>query len=462
MRFDEHFLKVALPEATIVHSIFPENISCVVDSRSLQPGDIFVALTGAHADGHDFLAHAIERGAAGLIIARGRQAELNKFDAALLKKMLVIVVADTRKALIMMAMAWRNHFTYPVVGITGSVGKTSTKEMLAHMLDRHGTRYLVSHGNQNTEIGLALNMLRMKPQHEVAIFEVGISKRGEMARLAHMLKPTTGIITGVGHCHMEGLGSLADIAQEKRDLFKYFAEDNIGVINGDQPLLADVAYVHPVVKFGSKIVNQVQARKVSMGADGISFMLKIYRNKYAVRVPLMHEGVISHVLAAAAMAHLLGVPDAAIIAAIENPVKVARRFEQRLLKNNRGFLIDDCYNANPESMKAALAAFERIDTQAQKIAVLGDMLELGINSQFWHRQLGRFLRKVPSLRQVILVGDMVKWTEKMLPVGVVAHLVPDWQEAAKKLQEQLGQDSLVLVKASRGIGLDKLVKEIAQ
>lgn len=462
MRFDQHFLKEALPEATIISSTFPASATFAVDTRLLEKGDIFVALIGARVDGHDFIAQALEKGAVGLIIARSKMASLDSLDAAVLKNILVVAVADTQKALITLARAWRSHFTYPVVGVTGSVGKTSTKELLARIIEKSGKSYIVSRGNQNTEIGLSLNMLRMRAQHEVAIFEVGISKRGEMARLSNLLKPTTGIITCVGHSHMEGLGTLQDIAHEKRDLFKYFAEDNIGVINGDQALLADVGHVHPVVKFGCKTTNQVQARKINIGADGIHFVMKVYRTKYPIHLPLMHEGVIFNVLAATSMAYLLGIPEQTIIETIQEPVKVAHRFEQRQLKNKKGFLIDDCYNANPESMKAALSAFQRIDTGAQKIAVLGDMLELGVNSQFWHRQLGRFLRKVPSLKQVILVGDMVKWTEKTLPVGIEAHIVPNWQEAAKKLQEQLNADSLVLVKASRGIGLDNLVKEVAQ
>ena len=140
------------------------------------------------------------------------------------------------------------------------------------------------------------------------------------------------------------------------------------------------------------------------------------------------------------------------------PVVIAGRFEQRKLSHVQGFMINDCYNANPESMKAALLAFQRIETKAKKIAVLGDMLELGVNSPFWHRQIGRFLRKVPSLKQVILVGNLVQWTKKTIPAGVPVTIVDSWQEAVKHLREQLAhEESAILVKGSRAMGLNNLV-----
>jgi UDP-N-acetylmuramoyl-tripeptide--D-alanyl-D-alanine ligase len=328
-------------------------------------------------------------------------------------------------------------------------------------LTLNGNRFIASHGNQNTKIGLALNMLRMQPSHQMAIFEVGISRRGEMAELSKMLQPTTAVITNIGHCHMEGLGSLQDIALEKRDIFKSFTQDSIGIINGDNPLLANVGYVHPVLKFGVKMINQVQARKIHKNDQQITFVLKLYKKKYPITFNHVHEGIVMNSLAAAAVAHLLGVPDTVIVQAIATPVVVPGRFEKRVLKNGKGIMIHDCYNANPESMRASLLAFQKIETKAQKIAVLGDMLELGVNSAFWHRQLGRFLRKVPSVKRVILVGSMVSWAKKTLPFGVQADIVPTWQEAQQKLQEIVTEDACVLVKGSLGTGLRHLVHEVS-
>ena len=260
---------------------------------------------------------------------------------------------------------------------------------------------------------------------------------------------------------MEGLGSLADIATEKRDLFKFFTEESIGIINGDQAVLAHVGYVHPVIKFGTKTTNQIQARKVQVATDRMSFVLKIYKEKFNVEINNVHSGAIFNALAASAAAHMLGIPNSVIIKAIQTPPVVAGRFELKPIKENKGIIINDCYNANPESMKAALLAFQKIETKAHKIAVLGDMLELGLNSPFWHRQLGRFLRKVPSLRHVILVGDMMKWAKKTIPVGLTVVTVANWQEAITYLESALSQESLVLVKGSRGMGLTNVVNALS-
>lgn len=457
IQFDAQFVKHALPNASIVSNNFPANAQFSIDTRTLQPGDIFIALTGVQVDGHSYIAQALKQGASGIIIETAKKDILNKLDAQLLGKILVIVVADTMQALIQLAVEWRSRFDIPVIAITGSVGKTSTKEMLANILTLNGNNFLVSQGNQNTRLGVSLNILKMRPEHQMAILEVGISKRGEMAELSRLLRPTNAIITTVGHAHMEGLGSLTDIALEKRDIFKSFTEKSIGIVNGDLPILANVSYQHPVIKFGSKTTNQIQARKIRLTSSQASFVMKIYKEKFNVVVNKPHAGIVFNALAATAAAQLLGVPNKIIVQGVQTPLAINGRFEQCPLQENKGVIINDCYNANPESMKAALLAFQNIQTSAQKIAVLGDMLELGVNSPFWHRQLGRFLRKVPSLRQVILVGDMVKWTKKTAPVGVSIEMVPDWGSAVKILENKLDKESLVLVKGSQGMGLRNLV-----
>jgi UDP-N-acetylmuramoyl-tripeptide--D-alanyl-D-alanine ligase len=192
----------------------------------------------------------------------------------------------------------------------------------------------------------------------------------------------------------------------------------------------------------------------------ISFILKIYKNKYSVVFNHPHVGAVFNVLTATAAAHWLGIPDDIIINAIQKPCIVAGRFEERQVNDNRGILINDCYNANPESMKAALLAFQQIETKSPKIAILGDMLGLGVNSPFWHRQVGRFLRKVPSLNKVILVGNLVTWVKKTAPVGLRVEIVGTWQEAMNKIESELVAKPTILVKGSRAIGLDNLVSRL--
>jgi UDP-N-acetylmuramoyl-tripeptide--D-alanyl-D-alanine ligase len=462
MYFNEHFLSEVLPEVTLISKTFPEDVRFSVDSRSLQPGDIFVAIKGRQVDGHNFIQNALKAGAAGLIIESAKRDLLKKFDARLLEKILVVAVPDPLDAVYRLAAARRAKFANPIIAVTGSIGKTSTKEMLAHIVKLNGQECLASHANQNTKLGVALNLLRIKDSDSCAILEVGINARGEMAETAELLRPNFAIITGIGHCHLEGLGSMADVAAEKRSLFKYFTSENIGIINGDQPLLAGVGYPHPIVKFGFKTTNQVQARKVRVHDDHVSLTLKIYREKFTVNIPHIHSGLLNNVLAASAAAYLLGIPTRTIVAAAEKPFVVPGRFERRALKNHKGILIHDAYNANPESMKAALATFSKLPTDARKIVVVGDMLELGANSPFWHRQLGRVLRKMSSNHRIILVGSEVQWTKKALPVGACVDTVNTWQDALPVLEKQLDDNSVVLVKGSHGTGLYQLAEKLSE
>jgi UDP-N-acetylmuramoyl-tripeptide--D-alanyl-D-alanine ligase len=457
MRFDSHFFISVIPEAVLYGTDIPELISCVVDSRLTKPGDIFIALQGTHVDGHDFISDAVERGAAGLIVASHKEHLLKKLPPESLKKLFIAVVPEVQDAILKLAHAWRKVFTYPVIGITGSIGKTFTKELLKRIFDVEGRQCIASLGTQNTLLGSALTILRMRSDHKVAIFEMGISKQGEMAQLAALVQPTNAIITAIGHSHMEGLGSLSHIASEKRDIFKYFGEGNIGIINGDQSVLSTIAYAHPIIRFGCKTVNQIQARKIINKDNQVSFTLKLYKERFSVTLTSNHRGCIMNTLAAVAMSNLLGVDSKTIVHAIKMPLTVPGRFEQKSLKNCNGILYNDCYNASPESMKEALMAFEKITTKTHKIAVLGDMLELGVNSPFWHRQLGRLLRKVPSLQHVVLVGEQVQWTYKTIPVGITVDRVNTWQEAIPCLEQKIHNESAILVKGSRSIGLNHLV-----
>ena len=461
MRFDENFVRTVLPEAHYLAKTFPTDVRFSIDTRTLQPGDIFVALPGAVVDGHSFIGDAFARGAAGVMINASQRALMQSLDSGLYANKLVILVPYTFDALIACARAWRAQCSYPVIAVTGSVGKTSTKQLLSTILTHALKPHLVSHGNYNTKLGVALSIMRMRPEHEVAIFEVGINKRGEMKEVADLLRPTNAIITGIGHAHMAGLGTLTEIAAEKRAIFAYFTESNIGVIHGDQPLLADVGYAHPMVKFGTKMSSQVQARKIQMNGFSIQFIMKLYKKKYSVTLHNAHMGMVYNVLAAAAMAYVLQIHDQVIVEAIQQRCVVEGRFEHKPLKIGYGTLINDCYNANPESMKASLLAFHKIETKAKKIAVIGDMLELGEYAPFWHRQVGRLFRQMPSVQHLILVGDLIQWTKKTVPISVHVEMVPSWKEAAARLRELTDQEQelFVLVKGSQGMNLTNLVQE---
>lgn len=461
MLFSQNVIQELIPSFSLLYGAVPGELTISVDSRTIVSGECFLALEGAKVDGHLFIMDALRNGATGIIMATAKQHLLSSIPVTMLHNVFVALVDDPFNALLLLARFWRTQFLYPVVAVTGSVGKTSTKERIAHILSLNGTVYIASYSNQNTLLYLALNILRMRAHHQVALFEVGISGSGQMAEKAELLRPTLAVITIIGHSHMEGLGALSNISVEKRDIFKYFNEGNIGIINGDQPVLTKVAYSHPVLKFGRKIVNQVQARKVVVGKSSIRFVLKIYHNTYPIVLPYVHLGMVNNALAAAAVTHVLGVPHDIIIKGIEAPLVVARRFQLFPLKKGTGTIIDDCYNASPESMHAALLALEQIEGAGSKVAVLGDMLELGAKSAFWHRRLGKLLRKVPTLNRVILVGDMVQWAKKTAPIGLPIDHVASWSDAVPLVNNYVADvaNTVVLVKGSHGMQLQNLVNE---
>lgn len=465
MVFNEAFIQSIIPQVRFRGQPLPADVTWALDSRTVteqsptaQSKTVFVALRGSQTDGHNFVAEALRAGACGCLVSLEKEEELSALMKQYQTTKTFILVPSPEQALYELAAAWRQQFTYPVVGITGSVGKTTTKTMLANVLRAQGRPFLASEGNQNTLLGASINILRMKPEHTVAVFEMGISRRGEMARLAQLVRPTIGVITALGHCHMEGLGSLADIAAEKRDVFSAFTPDCIGIIDGDQPLLATVSYAQPIIRFGKKMSNQIQARKIELHTGMASFQLKIYQERYPITLQTEHLARIYNALTVAAISHVLGIEPSVMCKGLQEPVAVSGRFKKYEIASSGSVVIDDSYNANPESMKAALLAFEKVEAPGKKIAVLGDMLELGVNAPFWHRQLGRFLRKVPSVQEVVFVGEQVKWAQKLVPLHMMSHHVASWEEAAQLLKDRVARDkTIVLVKGSLGMRLRNLV-----
>lgn len=459
MKLDKHFFMQAVPGVSFSGHNNPEFTNFVIDSRTAENGSTFIALEGDNVDGHDFIKDAFENGAKNFIINENKKDALKVLSSQAMRECGVALVASVQDALCSLAAAWRKCFTCPIIAITGSVGKTSTKEMLATIIRLSGKCCLSSQGNYNTRIGSSLTLLKLRPEHECAILELGINKRGELAEMARIVNPTFAVITSIAHSHMEGLGSLSDIATEKRDIFSAFKEDSIGFINGDQSIISSVSYSHPVVKFGFKTANPIQARRVQVAGSSLSFVLKLYDKRYAITLPTVHTGRVLNALASASVAHFLEIDHEHIVKGVMQAPVVPGRFEPCRVAGG-GLVINDCYNANPESMKEALIAFERLESTGKKIAILGDMLELGMNAVFWHRQLGRVLRKVPSLDKIIFVGNLIKGAEETMPRSIDYVIVATWQEALKELEKYRKSQDAILVKASHGMGLSNLVDTI--
>lgn len=438
-----------------------------IDSRTILPGEFFIALKGPQFDGHDFVAAAVQRGACGVLVSQQGYEAIKKSFSVTGIEVLVVIVPDVQQAFIDLAKAWRKKLTCPVVGITGSVGKTSTKEMVRSIVQKAGLDAYVSFKNYNNIFGLCYNILRIPLSSKAAILEVGINEQGEMLQLADILRPNIALITCVAHAHLEGLGDcLQTVAHEKRQLFAFFTGQEVGIICGDQPLLSDVHYAHPIARFGAKTRNQVQSRKITLAHDGkdgfiTTFVLKWYGKKASVTMQGNHKGFINNALAASSIAYFLQLSLDSVVQGLQAYEGVESRFEMKQLRANKGILFNDCYNANPESMKAAIVAFSQFKGTGPKIAVLGDMLELGKKEAYWHRQIGRVITKSSDVDILILVGERARMIGKTTPMDMPIEFAQNWQEAQQKLEGLLTHDdTFVLVKASHGMHLDQMVKGV--
>ena len=473
MTYTSYFLKTALPYAefktyqiSFDDLFFKKEVKgFCIDSRKIEENQIFIALPGDRVDGHNYLKEVLQNGALGLIIQRDKKELLDNIDPELLKYKLVIIVDDSLHSLKQLAKIWRHRFNYPIIGITGSIGKTTTKQMLSSIFDVAKISAYTSFKNQNTVIGLSLNILKMRSDHKFAVFEMGISHKGEMEELADVLRPTIGVITYICNAHTGGLGDIKGVAEEKHKIFKFFRSNNVGIIYGDESFVKKNYYDFPIITFGLKTKNNIQARMIKTDDDSnTTFYVKLYSKKYPVKIASNHSGFINNVLAASSIATFLGIDPEFIVKGIEKFKSFEGRFEKIKIKNEKGILIHDSYNASPESMKAALVAFSGLKWQGKKIVVLGDMLELGDKEALWHRQIGRFMSKNLDLDYLILVGKLSGNIAKTSPVILKSKTkrAKNWQQAKELLDVFLLNKSsnLILFKASRGIGLDNIIKDL--
>ncbi|MFA5306831.1 MAG: UDP-N-acetylmuramoyl-tripeptide--D-alanyl-D-alanine ligase [Candidatus Babeliales bacterium] len=483
MKITQEFLTNALPYATFYCGDTPMTdalwqtyeqhveIGVSFDSRTITEHELFVPLPGSNCDGHDFIEMALRRGACGSLVSAQSLMRYQALPTECTTHKLFIVVPDVQTALCDLARAWRKRFVCPVVGITGSLGKTSTKEMLRSILSAIDSDAYVSFKNYNNVLGVSYNLLRIPSSVTTIVLEMGINDIGEMRQLVDLVQPTIGVVTCVAHVHTEGLGnSLIAVAREKCEIFSQFTQHNVGIVCGDQPSLAKRSYPHKVAFFGARKRNQVHARNVRIvaGSDGLfmtEFNLHWFDQKALVRMRGNHPSIVHNALAASTVAYFLHIPLNAVVAGLEAYSGTKSRFEVKKIKYNRGMILDDCYNAGPESMRAALQAFATFTATGLKIAVLGDMLELGHQELRWHRAIGRFIaRRISAVDRLILVGKRAHVMREVVPSSLVCNCVDDWQAAAHELENLLeGQsDAVILVKASHGMHLDEIVKILAE
>ncbi len=453
-----------LPEA--VSAEHTQAQSVVLDSRLVEPGGIFIATRGEHVDGHSFIDQVFDAGALGVICE----------EAPVQPKGAYILVEDSFLALKDLAEYYRSQLDIKVVGITGSVGKTSTKEFVVSVLSQK-YRVLKTEGNYNNEVGLPLTVLRIREDCEVAVLEMGISDFGEMHRLSKIAKPDVCLITNIGQCHLENLGTRDGILKAKTEIFDFMQEGGQICLNGDDDKLVTIREVRGSIPvfFGCGSNNAVYADNYEnrglIGSRAQIHMKGIAGHdacSFEAEIPLPGEHMLYNALAATAAGMLFGLTAEEIQEGIRTVKAVDGR--SHVIRTDRLTLIDDCYNANPVSMKAALDLLhmtelsEVFEDAARKVAVLGDMFELGTDEAALHREVGVYAAK-KQIDVLVCVGNLCKYMyEGAQAVRSVTNCYYfEDKEALEAQMDTVIQDGdLVLVKASHGMHFEELIKMLSE
>ena len=454
------------PEARPISSV-------VIDSRLVQPGDLFVAFEGEKSDGHDHVVDAFDNGAVAALVERPispdfinidpRTAPLDESINTQRDEPICIIVDDTLEALQKLGQKWRERFPrVRVIGITGSVGKTTTKE-LTHAVLCQQYKTLKSEGNYNNEIGLPLTLLQLRPDHERVVLEMGMYTSGEISLLCDLARPHIGVITIVGSVHMEWLGSIEAIASAKQELVEMLppAPEGVAILNKDDQLVMAMAdhTEARVLTYGLDSSADLWADNiVSMGLDGVRFSIHYRSESLSVQVPLLGRHSVHTALRAAAVGLVEGMKWEAIVAGFH-----ALTSQLRLVAvpgPRDSVILDDTYNSSPESAVAALNLLG--DLNGRRIAVLGDMLELGPVEEISHRLVGRRVKEVAQILIVVgklgrLIGEEARHAG-MSPDDV--YLLDTTEEAVDILNNVIQQGDVILVKGSHGAHLDIIVAEI--
>jgi len=430
-----------------------------VDSRLVEPGQLFVALAGERTDGHRFLGGAVARGAAALVVGRDPQdpAALGDAFGDALRDVTIVRVDDPLRALQAVAAHWRTLFDPLVVGVTGSIAKTSTKEAVAAVL---GARFrtLKNEGNQNNEIGLPLTVLRLGREHEAAVLEMGMYVGGEIADLARIGRPKIGIVTAVQPVHLSRIGTIEAIERAKGELVEALPADGRAILNADDARVRRMASrtAAAVTTYGFAADVDVSAEEIeSAGVDGMRFVLRTPVGRRPIAIPTLGRLAVHNALAGAAAGLAAGLTLDEIAAGLGAGWAAPHRTQ--LVRAGGVTLVDDSYNASPASVEAALELLGGLP--GRRVAVLGEMLELGDAHEVGHREVGEAAAGVVELLVVVGTGASAI-ADGAVAAGMDAERVlrvADRDQARAALATRLRPGDVVLVKASRGVELDLLV-----
>jgi UDP-N-acetylmuramoyl-tripeptide--D-alanyl-D-alanine ligase len=432
-----------------------------IDSRTIRAGELFIAIHGPRHDGHDHVAAALERGALAAMVA---EAHLGRYPDAVRGH--CIAVADTFGALKQLARAVREAWGGKIAGVTGSVGKTTTKEMLAALLGAR-FRVLKSEGNFNNEYGLPLTLLRLEEAHQAAVLEMGMSRRGELSRLAEIARPDVGVVTRVAPAHLEFFASVEEIALAKREFVEGLnGRDSVAVLNADDPLVAAFAPHAPgrVLTYGVENAADFRAEGIEdRGALGSTFVIAEHGKRVRLELALAGRHVISNALAAWAAASVWGIGAAEAQGVLRDLRAPAMRGELLRFENGAA-LINDSYNSSPAALRAMIHVLAATPDYRRRILAAGEMRELGQTSPELHREAGDFAAKTGQIDWVVGVeGDAAQIVEGAVAAGLPraqTKFFASSEEASDFLSGFVAPGDLLLVKGSRGVKMERIVEAL--
>ena len=447
---------VSATGATLVREGAATVSGVTTDSRKIPAGALFIGLAGERFDGSDYAAQALKDGAGAVLVSRAKAA------AALVETTgAVLAVDDTLRALGLLARWHRRHMTARVVAITGSNGKTTTKEMLAAILSEVGPT-LATEGNLNNEIGAPLTLLAMRPEHRFAVVEIGMNHEGEIGRLTAIVEPDVGVVTCAAAVHVEALGSVEGVSRAKAELYTGMRLDAVAVANADDALMAERAKWagRRSLWFGRTAEEGVRLVEVRRHDHrGLSIRVQSEGRTHDVELPVVGLHNAMNACAAFAAARAVDVPVESIIRGLAKARPPGRRLRLSDIPGAGASLLDDCYNGNPASAMAALETLCELVTRDHRIAVLGDFRELGAHEVEGHREVGR-AAAAADLKLLVAFGPVSRHiAQAAVEAGLSPHAVIHTESpevTAERIRSVLGAGDLVLVKASRGTRLERV------
>jgi len=420
----------------------------VTDSRRVLPGDLFIAVPGAKVDGHDYIAEAKARGAIGAIVSRSLQTDLP-----------TLLVSNTVIALGEVAKAYRAQFSLPIMALTGSCGKTTVKEMTAFILQEAG-KTLATQGNYNTEIGVPLTLLQLTRQHQRAVIELGARKKGDIHYLMEIVKPNITLITNAGAAHLEMFGSNQGIAEAKGEIFSDLPFNGTAIINADD---AAFEYWQGLLKPTQTLITfrldnkaDVNIKKIRLEAAFSEFDCETTLGTFSVRLPVPGLHNVQNAAAAIAAALAFEVPLSAMKAGLERFIPVSGRLQYKAGAKG-ALIIDDTYNANPVSMKAAISVLSKY--AGEKILIMGDMLEIGLDTKALHGKMGEEAKQ-QGVQQLFGFGMMSE--NAINSFGEGAKHFTDKSRLIESVLAALTNSTTVLVKGSRGMRMEEVVQRLIE